>query len=223
MMVNIKWCNNGGTSQIFDHPGLTPPIEAEKLCMELQELEDAEQNLDEVPGCRVAGTTKVELVGLDFGDPRSWRSRLRRHRNLLMLRCLAGHMDDISNHEKARYFAHTCMKHWSANERRLAVWSDWQKVMPFTKSLKPCDDPGLTNGHQTQMTLRYIDKSRHCPVQTCGLPMALTKELHWGFSWSSIGCNCRWPGSKLLLRVGVGVPAWKVAVSIHVLRGSLCQ
>lgn len=70
-MVNIKWCNNGGTSQIFDHPGLTPPIEAEKLCMELQELEDAEQNLDEVPGCRVAGTTKVELVGLDFGDPRS--------------------------------------------------------------------------------------------------------------------------------------------------------
>lgn len=87
-------------------------------------------------------------------------------------------MDDISNHEKARYFAHTCMKHWSANERRLAVWSDWQKVMPFTKSLKPCDDPGLTNGHQTQMTLRYIDKSRHCPVETCGLPMTLTKELH---------------------------------------------
>ena len=221
MMVNIKWCKNGGLHSFLTTIGLTHQLRRRSSAWNSRSWKMLSRTWTR-SGSRGAGTTKVELVGWIFGNPRSWRSRLRRHRNLLMLCCLAGHMDNISNHEKARYFAHTCMKHWSANERRLAVWSDWQKVMPFTKSLKPCDDPWLTNGHQTQMTLRFIDKSRHCPVQTCGLPMALTKELHWGFSWSSIGCNCRWPGSKLLLRVGVGVPAWKVAVSIHVLKGSLC-
>ena len=43
-------------------------FEAEKLCMELQELEDAEQNLDEVPGCR---DNEGGAAWLDF-----WRSQV---------------------------------------------------------------------------------------------------------------------------------------------------